>query len=234
LILSLSAFIAVIILMSFHFFATLPHCVPRRLLSQRAHSGLTGCLTLNSGENAQREVGNQAANNDQQRKRRQPHLAPKYTSTVKGFGIERRVLLFFQAVSSFLSSRREVQMRGRRSTLKIHMNEQTRIQLQKWVRRQKTPVGLAKRARAMLLLEQGQSYVQTAKQVGLAVYHLRKWASRFLHNGETGLLEKPRPGRRPLFPPEVALHVVKFACERPDHLGSSLSHWDCTELARKL
>jgi transposase len=39
---------------------------------------------------------------------------------------------------------------------------------------------------------------------------------------------------RPFFPPEVALHLVKIACELPDKLGVSLSQWDCQELARKL
>src|SRR5918997_1713194 len=36
------------------------------------------------------------------------------------------------------------------------------------------------------------------------------------------------------FPPEVAMHVVKIACERPDDAGRSLSQWDCTEIARQL
>jgi len=36
------------------------------------------------------------------------------------------------------------------------------------------------------------------------------------------------------FPPEVAIHLVKIACERPDRLGRSLSQWDCGELARQL
>lgn len=36
------------------------------------------------------------------------------------------------------------------------------------------------------------------------------------------------------FPPSVALHLVKIACERPDKLGRSLSQWDCVELARQL
>jgi transposase len=35
------------------------------------------------------------------------------------------------------------------------------------------------------------------------------------------------------FPPEIALHVVKIACERPDDIGRSLSQWDCTEIARQ-
>jgi transposase len=35
-------------------------------------------------------------------------------------------------------------------------------------------------------------------------------------------------------PPEVAVHLVKMACERPDQLGRSLSQWDGRELARPL
>jgi transposase len=38
----------------------------------------------------------------------------------------------------------------------------------------------------------------------------------------------------PSFPPDVALHLVKMACERPDKLGRSLSQWDCRELADQL
>jgi transposase len=38
---------------------------------------------------------------------------------------------------------------------------------------------------------------------------------------------------RAVFPPEVAIHVVRLACERPDRLGRSLSQWDCAELARQ-
>jgi len=39
---------------------------------------------------------------------------------------------------------------------------------------------------------------------------------------------------RAVFPPEVAIHVVRLACERPDRLDRSLSQWDCAELARQL
>src|SRR5919198_1430674 len=46
----------------------------------------------------------------------------------------------------------------------------------------------------------------------------------------TPLAAAPRVG----FPPEVAIHVVRLACERPDLLGRSLSQWDCAELAHQL
>jgi len=41
-------------------------------------------------------------------------------------------------------------------------------------------------------------------------------------------------GASPLFPPEVALHLIKLACEMPDIVGRSLSQWDCAELANEL
>src|SRR5215211_5572231 len=40
-------------------------------------------------------------------------------------------------------------------------------------------------------------------------------------------------GRR-VFPPEVATHLVKLACELPDEQRRSLSLWTCAELARTL
>jgi hypothetical protein len=46
--------------------------------------------------------------------------------------------------------------------------------------------------------------------------------------------DAPGRGAKGGFPPEVASHVVRLACERPDPLGRSLSQWDCTELARQL
>jgi transposase len=42
------------------------------------------------------------------------------------------------------------------------------------------------------------------------------------------------PAESRFFPPQVALHTVKLACERPDFVGRSLSQWDSLELSRQL
>jgi len=114
------------------------------------------------------------------------------------------------------------------------MSDQTRALLRSWMRRPTKPSGLVRRARALLLLERGQRFAPTARQVGLSERHLRKWARRFCELGVAGLREQTRPGRPPVFSPRVALYVVKLACERPDHFGRSLSQWNCSELARQL
>jgi len=44
----------------------------------------------------------------------------------------------------------------------------------------------------------------------------------------------PAGAASPAFPPEVAIHLVKMACERPDEAGRSLSQWYCRDLAEEL
>jgi hypothetical protein len=96
-------------------------------------------------------------------------------------------------------------MRGRTSNIKISLTGEQRESLESWLRRQKTPVGLAKRARAMLLLAAGERFKQTADRVDLGERHLRKWARRFIEQGVEGLQDQSRPGRVPVFFPSSRL-----------------------------
>ena len=77
-------------------------------------------------------------------------------------------------------------MQGRHSAIHIAVDDQTRATLAGWLRRQKTPVGLAKRAQAILLLAEGQTFAATARHVGLRERHVRKWALRYVTHGIEG------------------------------------------------
>ena len=57
-------------------------------------------------------------------------------------------------------------MQGRKTAIHIELDDPTRAALAGWLRRQKTPVGLAKRARAMLLLADGHRFAATARLWG--------------------------------------------------------------------
>ena len=92
-------------------------------------------------------------------------------------------------------------MQGRRSAIHLEVDDQTRATLTQWLRRQKTPMSLAKRAQAILLLADGQPFTATARHVGLRERHVRKWALRFVASGIDGLYDIQRPGRRPVFSP---------------------------------
>jgi transposase len=124
--------------------------------------------------------------------------------------------------------------RGRKSSLKIVLEAAVVGILMAFQRKPTAPAGVARRARAVLLLAQGEGLAHTARTVGLSQRHTHKWAKRVVEQGVSGLNDKPRPGRKPTFSPEVALHLVKMACEMPDLRGCSLSQWDCVELARQL
>ena len=56
-------------------------------------------------------------------------------------------------------------MQGRKSALRIEIDDPVRATLLGWLRRQKTPVGLAKRAQAILLLAESHTFAATARQV---------------------------------------------------------------------
>jgi hypothetical protein len=86
---------------------------------------------------------------------------------------------------------------GQKTDIPIVLDDHVRATLARWLRRSKTPMGLAKRAQALLLLDQRQPYAATARHVGLSERHVRKWACRFLKEGLGGLLDRQRPERMP-------------------------------------
>lgn len=92
-------------------------------------------------------------------------------------------------------------MRGRHSQKTIALDAATRATLESWLRRQTIAAGLATRARAILLLAEGQPDSHTARQVGLTERHVHKWGQRFVTAGLAGWEDRPRPGRPPSFPP---------------------------------
>ena len=73
------------------------------------------------------------------------------------------------------------------------------------------------------MLADGVPMSRIAKTVGVARGPIYKWAKRFQQKRLSGLDDKPGRGREPFFPPEVAIHLVKIACERPTVAGRSLS-----------
>ena len=93
------------------------------------------------------------------------------------------------------------------------------------------PVGLAKRARAILLLAEGRTFAAT-RHVELRD-GMPQMGAASLWLGLDGLCDKKRPGRRPVFPRRWRCMWSSWR-ERPDVVGRSLSQWDSAELARQL
>ena len=92
-------------------------------------------------------------------------------------------------------------MRGRKKSFSLELTETQRAELQRWQRSSTLPVGLVRRARLILLLDQDQPMGAAAATVGLAPKNARKWVRRFLTHGPAGLHDQQRTGRPPVFSP---------------------------------
>lgn len=125
-------------------------------------------------------------------------------------------------------------MPGPRSQRIVELDAASRAALEGVVRRTTAPVGLVRRARIVLLVAEGKPLDQIARQVGVRPNVVRTWADRYRAGGLDALEDRPRSGRPRTFPPEVALHLVRRACDLPEQAGRSLSQWDCAELVRQL
>jgi hypothetical protein len=92
-------------------------------------------------------------------------------------------------------------MRGRKKSFSLQLTDPQRVELQRWQRTSTLPAALVRRARLILLLDQGQPVGAAAATAGLAPKNARKWVRRFLAHGLAGLTDQQRSGRPPVFSP---------------------------------
>lgn len=83
----------------------------------------------------------------------------------------------------------------------VGVSAKQREELETLLRRPSVAAGLAKRARAILLLADGTSVSAVGRSVPMQRRHLYKWAERFQRQGVAGLYDGKRTGRPPVFSP---------------------------------
>jgi hypothetical protein len=92
-------------------------------------------------------------------------------------------------------------MRGRKTSLRVILTVEERTYLEQRLRCTTTPLGLARRYRALLGVADGLPLVAAGRRVGMTEKHVRKWVLRFLEDRLDGLRDRPRSGRKPVFSP---------------------------------
>ena len=86
---------------------------------------------------------------------------------------------------------------GRKTALTIHLTADQRQTLEAWQRSRTITVGLARRARIILLLAEGVPVSHIARTVGISRRFVYEWVRRFQQEGLAGLTDKRGRGRRP-------------------------------------
>jgi transposase len=123
---------------------------------------------------------------------------------------------------------------GWKTPIRIELDESERAELETMARSHAVAHGVVVRAKIILGVVAGWSLSRVAREVGCGRRIVRKWAERFCRRRMAGLFDEPRGGRSLFFPPAVAAHLVKLACDLPDNQQRSLSLWTCAELGRTL
>ena len=83
----------------------------------------------------------------------------------------------------------------------LSVTAKQREELDSLLRRPSAAAGLAKRARAIVLLVEGATVSATGRTVQMQRRHLYKWIDRFRQQGVAGLSDGKRTGRPPVFSP---------------------------------
>ncbi|PZS26878.1 MAG: IS630 family transposase [Pseudonocardiales bacterium] len=117
------------------------------------------------------------------------------------------------------------------SPVLITLTDRDRAGLEALARARKAPLRSIQRAWIVLAAADGQHNAQIARDLGLHVDTVRTWRGRFAAQGLTGLTDRARSGRPPVFAATVRAEVKALACSLPTESGVPLSRWSSTDLA---
>jgi len=112
----------------------------------------------------------------------------------------------------------------------VTLTEPHRVELQKIVSAGTSLARTFKRARALLELDKGQTYVKAASTSGLSNISLRKLSKRYAEEGLACLRDNARPGRPIKITAEQRDRITLLACEPPPE---GTGQWSLRLLADK-
>src|SRR5437870_4705307 len=113
----------------------------------------------------------------------------------------------------------------------IVLSDEIRRELERLVRALSTPAGLSRRARAVLLMADSVSGVETAQRIGYTVVQVSRIRRRFAEAGLNGLRDRHRSGRPPVITARKRAQVVALTLKAP---APGTTHWSTRDLARKV
>lgn len=119
-------------------------------------------------------------------------------------------------------------MRTGRPRQPLQLSEEERKQINALASSRTLPYGLVRRAKIILLADQGLSNTAIAKRLSLSQPSVCKWRKRFLEQGLQGLHDEPRPGKpRDIEDEQIAALIQKTLDTKP----KNGTHWSCRTIA---
>jgi transposase len=128
----------------------------------------------------------------------------------------------------------------RLSAVPIILSETEKAELEKLLRRSRTPQQIALRAKIILHSGAGEGHGEISRALGISKYTSRLWRSRWIElsgremSVEERLEDAARCGTPATFSLEQLTQLYALACEPPQKYGRPISHWTARELADEL
>jgi len=112
----------------------------------------------------------------------------------------------------------------------LHLSDDERAQLERWVRRRKTAQDLVLRSRIVLECATGASNSEVSRRLGVSLPTVGKWRSRFIAKRLDGLVDEPRPGR----PATISIdQVEQVIIDTLESTPKNATHWSRASMAKK-
>ncbi len=112
----------------------------------------------------------------------------------------------------------------------VELLDEERQELERLLRSQTSASGLVRRARAVLLMADGESGAEVARLTGYTPVQISRIRHRFADERTGGLSDKPRSGRPQVYGPGKTAEIVAMTLQPP---SEGLSHWSTRDLAEK-
>jgi transposase len=117
-----------------------------------------------------------------------------------------------------------------RPKAELTLSDDERSTLQRWARRAKSSQDLALRARIVLSCAEGHNNKETAALLCCHEDTVGKWRRRFIDKRLDGLVDGPRPGRKPEITDEQVEEVVVATLEETP---KDATHWSRASMAKR-
>lgn len=111
----------------------------------------------------------------------------------------------------------------------INLTKDEKKSLNRIINKRTSPQGLVTRANIVLLANDKKSTDQIMKALSVCKTTVIKWRRNFLEKRLDGLVDAPRPGRKPLHDQELVTKLISKTIEPPEH-GTN---WSTREMAEE-
>ena len=109
---------------------------------------------------------------------------------------------------------------------KLVLNSAEKEKLQQLIRAQRTPQGVAQRARVVELAAQGLGVRAIGERVGMHFNQVAKWRRRYIQGGLGALQDSPRSGRKGSLSAELLRQIVDQATRPPQGRARWTASWE--------